>query len=121
MLRDKHEHSSVHVTSIVDGGEARTMLTRTEASCAPALLAAPTLSGWVPRDLTLCARLISSALALAATSSTSYQLAACSTLATSGTAPLGTGSGPHEGVPTMPAPAHHHCHDVIMASVLLML
>ncbi len=97
------------------------MLTRTEASCAPALLAAPTLSGWVPRDLSLCARLISSALALAATSSTSYQLAACSTLATSGTAPLGTGSGPHEGVPTMPAPAHHYYHDTLMTTTLRVL
>ena len=78
------------------------MLTRMEASCEP-LLAAPTLSGCVPRDLTLCARLISSVLALAATSSTSYQLAARSTLATSGTAPSGTGSALHEGVPAIPA------------------
>ena len=83
------------------------MLTRMEASCEP-LFAAPTLSGCVPRDLTLCARLISSALALAATWSTSYQLAARSTLATSGAAPSGTASALHEGVPAIPATQEAH-------------
>ena len=78
------------------------MLTRMAASWAP-LLATPTLSGCVHRLFCLCARLTSSAVALLLTSSTSYQLAARSTLATSGTAPSGTSSGRQEGVPIMPA------------------
>ena len=88
------------------------MFTRMEASCAP-LLAPPTLSGWVPKDLILWARLISSAVALVDTSRTSYQLVAFSTLATSGTALLGTGSGPHEGVPTMPAALQTICMNIV--------